>query len=135
MKFCKGRKIDVRQIANDIQARSKVLNIIRIGYDGYKAQDLVNILRAMGGDKQLQSYSQTYGNFNLPVESFEMLAYDDPPRITLNDNPINVYCLTNCVLDEDNLENKKPLKISQYRKIDGVIVVLMTLGQLYTFER
>ena len=118
LKFCKGRKIDVRQIANDIQARSKVLNIIRIGYDGYKAQDLVNILRAMGGDKQLQSYSQTYGNFNLPVESFEMLAYDDPPRITLNDNPINVYCLTNCVLDEDNLENKKPLKISQYRKID-----------------
>ena len=104
-------------------------------YDGYKAQDLVNILRAMGGDKQLQSYSQTYGNFNLPVESFEMLAYDDPPRITLNDNPINVYCLTNCVLDEDRLENKKPLKISQYRKIDGVIVVLMTLGQLYTFER
>ena len=94
LKFCKGRKIDVRQIANDIQARSKVLNIIRIGYDGYKAQDLVNILRAMGGDKQLQSYSQTYGNFNLPVESFEMLAYDDPPRITLNDNPINVYCLT-----------------------------------------
>ena len=135
LKFCKGRKIDVRQIANDIQARSKVLNIIRIGYDGYKAQDLVNILRAMGGDKQLQSYSQTYGNFNLPVESFEMLAYDDPPRITLNDNPINVYCLTNCVLDEDRLENKKPLKISQYRKIDGVIVVLMTLGQLYTFER
>ena len=135
LKFCKGRKIDVRQIANDIQARSKVLNIIRIGYDGYKAQDLVNILRAMGGDKQLQSYSQTYGNFNLPVESFEMLAYDDPPRITLNDNPINVYCLTNCVLDEDNLENKKPLKISQYSKIDGMIVVLMTLGQLYTFER
>lgn len=135
LKFCKGRKIDVRQIANDIQARSKILNIIRIGYDGYKAQDLVNILRAMGGEKQLQSYSQTYGSFNLPVESFEMLAYDDPVRIVLNNNPINVYCLTNCVLDEDRLENKKPLKISQYRKIDGVIVVLMTLGQLYTFER
>lgn len=135
LKFCKGRKIDVRQIANDIQARSKILNIIRIGYDGYKAQDLVNILRAMGGEKQLQSYSQTYGSFNLPVESFEMLAYDDPVRIVLNNNPINVYCLTNCVLDEDRLENKKPLKISQYRKIDGVIVVLMTLGQLYTYER
>ena len=89
----------------------------------------------MGGEKQLQSYSQTYGSFNLPVESFEMLAYDDPVRIVLNNNPINVYCLTNCVLDEDRLENKKPLKISQYRKIDGVIVVLMTLGQLYTFER
>jgi phage terminase large subunit-like protein len=88
-----------------------------------------------GGKNQLQPYGQTYGNFNLPVESFEMLVYDDPPKITLNDNPINVYCLTNCVLDEDHLENKKPLKISQYRKIDGVICVLMTLGQLYSYQR
>ena len=135
LKFCKGRKIDVRMLAEDIIARSKIVNIIRIGYDGYKAQDLVNILRVTGGKNQLQPYGQTYGNFNLPVESFEMLVYDDPPKITLNDNPINVYCLTNCVLDEDHLENKKPLKISQYRKIDGVICVLMTLGQLYTFER
>ena len=135
LKFCKGRKIDVRMLADDIIARSKIVNIIRIGYDGYKAQDLVNILRVTGGKNQLQPYGQTYGNFNLPVESFEMLVYDDPPKITLNDNPINVYCLTNCVLDEDHLENKKPLKISQYRKIDGVICVLMTLGQLYSFER
>lgn len=135
LKFCKGRKIDVRMLADDIIARSKIVNIIRIGYDGYKAQDLVNILRVTGGKNQLQPYGQTYGNFNLPVESFEMLVYDDPPKITLNDNPINVYCLTNCVLDEDHLENKKPLKISQYRKIDGVICVLMTLGQLYSYER
>lgn len=135
LKFCKGRKIDVRMLADDIIARSKIVNIIRIGYDGYKAQDLVNILRVTGGKNQLQPYSQTYGNFNLPVESFEMLVYDDPPKITLNDNPINVYCLTNCVLDEDHLENKKPLKISQYRKIDGVICVLMTLGQLYSYQR
>lgn len=135
LKFCKGRKIDVRMLADDIIARSKIVNIIRIGYDGYKAQDLVNILRVTGGKNQLQPYGQTYGNFNLPVESFEMLVYDDPPKITLNDNPINVYCLTNCVLDEDHLENKKPLKISQYRKIDGVICVLMTLGQLYSYQR
>ena len=135
LKFCKGRKIDVRMLADDIIARSKIVNIIRIGYDGYKAQDLVNILRVTGGKNQLQPYGQTYGNFNLPVESFEMLVYDDPPKITLNDNPINVYCLTNCVLDEDHLENKKPLKISQYRKIDGVVCVLMTLGQLYSYQR
>lgn len=133
--FCKGKKIDVRRIAADILRRSKLVKIIRIGYDGYKAKDLVNILATAGASSVLLPYSQTYGNFNLPVESFEMLVYDEPPRIVLNDNPINVYCLTNCVLDEDRLENKKPLKISQYRKIDGTITVLMTLGQLYSFER
>lgn len=135
LKLCKGRKIDVRMIADDILARSKRLHIIRIGYDAYKSQELVNILSTVGARGVLLPYSQTYGSFNLPVESFEMLAYDDPPRITLNDNPINAYCLTNCVIDEDRLENKKPLKISQYRKIDGTITLLMTLGQLYTYER
>jgi len=135
LKFCNGNRIDVRMIADDILRRSKVLNIIRIGYDAWKAKDMVNILIAAGAAGVLLPYSQTYGNFNLPVESLEMLAYEEPPRITLNDNPINVYCLTNCMIDEDHLENKKPLKISQYKKIDGTITLLMTLGLLYSYER
>lgn len=135
LKLCKGDKIDVKQIAGDVLARSKALNIIRIGYDAYKAQELVNILASVGARYVLTPYRQTYGSFNLPVESFEMLAYENPPKIMLNDNPINVFCLENCVIDVDKLENKKPIKISQYRKIDGAITMLMTLGQLYSFER
>lgn len=135
MKFTKGKKIDVRHIANDILVRSKIVKIIRIGYDSYKSQELVNILASSGGRDQLLPFSQTYGNFNLPVESFEMMAYDEPQRIVFNNNPINVYCLTNCVIDEDRLENKKPLKISQYRKIDGTITTLMTIGLLNSVER
>lgn len=135
LKFCKGEKIDVEQIAEDILERSKTLNIIRIGYDAYKAQELVNILASVGARYVLTPYRQTYGSFNLPVESFDMLAYENPPKIMLNDNPINVFCLENCVIDVDRLENKKPIKISQYRKIDGAITMLMTLGQLYSFER
>ena len=134
LKLCKGQKIDVRQIANDILIRNKRLGIIRIGYDSYKSPELVGILSSAGAKSVLLPYPQTYGNFNLPVEAFEMLAYEEPPRIKLNDNPINIFCLTNCVIDEDNLENKKPLKASQYRKIDGVITMLMTIGHLYSYE-
>lgn len=135
LQFCKGQKIDVAQIAEDILRRSKKVNIIRIGYDKYKAQDLTSILSSVGARNVLTPYSQTYGSFNLPVESFEMLAWNDPPKIVFNDNPINTFCLSNCVLDTDNLENKKPLKLSQYRKIDGTITMLMTLGLMYTYER
>ena len=135
LRLCHGERIDVRMIAGDILARSKKLNIIRIGYDAWKSQELVNILKAMGASNQLQPFSQTYGSFNLPVESFELLAYDEPPKITIDGNPINVYCLTNCVIDEDRLENKKPIKASHWRKIDGAITMLMTIGLLYSFER
>ncbi len=135
LRLCEGERIDVKMIAADILRRSKTLNIIRIGYDAYKSQELVSILATMGGKAVLRPYPQTYGSFNLPVESFEMLAYDTPPRITLNDNPINVFCLSNCKIDEDALENKKPIKASRYRKIDGAVTMLMTLGQLYSYER
>lgn len=133
--LCEGRRIDVRRIAQDILRRSKRVRIVRIGYDAYKAQDLVNILRVLGGADTLTPFSQTNGSFNLPVESFEMLAYSDPPGIELNANPINAYCLRNCVIDTDRLDNKKPMKASQYRKIDGVITCLMALGLLYSYER
>ncbi|MDE6117238.1 MAG: terminase large subunit [Duncaniella sp.] len=135
LKFCKGDCIDVRQISEDIIRRADRLTIIAIGYDKYKAQDLVNILSSAGADEQLVPYSQTIGNFNLPVEAFEMMAYSDPVRIGMNANPINAYCLSNAVIMTDNLENKKPMKQSDYQKIDGTITLLMTIGLLNSFER
>lgn len=135
LKLCQGDRIDVKQIRDDIMARANVVRIIRIGYDAYKAKDLVNLLNVSGCSGVLQPYGQTYGNFNLPVESFELLAYDTPPRITINDNPINLFCLTNCIIDQDRMENKKPVKVAPDRKIDGVIAMLMTIGELATYTR
>ncbi len=135
LRLCKGNRIDVQQIAEDILRRSEQVHIIRIGYDAWKSQELVNILSSIGAKGVLTPFSQTYGNFNLPVEALEMLAYADPPGITINRNPINGFCLLNCVIDTDRLENKKPMKISRYRKIDGAITLLMTIGLLYSYER
>lgn len=64
-----------------------------------------------------------------------MLAYMSPPRIGLNNNPINAYCLTNSVIMTDTLENKKPMKCSDNQKIDGAITMLMTIGLLNSFKR
>ena len=135
LKLCKGKVIDVRMIADDIYRRTKKIVIIRIAYDNWKSQELTNALYSLGAKSVLVPFSQTYGNFNLPVESFEMMAFTDPPKIRINNNPINIFCLTNCVIDEDILENKKPVKASQYRKIDGAITMLMGLGSLLTYER
>lgn len=135
LKLCPGERIDVKMIAEDILRRAKVVKVMRIGYDSYKSQELVNILASVGGRDVLTPFSQTYGNFNLPVESLEMMAWSTPPRLVINRNPINLFCFGNCVIDTDRLENKKPIKASHWRKIDGVITLLMTLGLLYSIER
>lgn len=131
LKILPGDAIDVRAIAADIINRARTLNILKIGYDNYKAQELTTILSAMGGGTLLEPFKQTMGAFNLPVETFEILAWNSPPRVALNDNPINAYCLSNCVIEEDRLENRKPMKAAPYRKIDGTITTLMCLGIIF----
>ena len=134
LKLCGEEIIDVRAIANDILHRASTLNILQIGYDSYSSQELTNILIAAGGRKQLKAVSQNYGNFNMVVEDFELAAFCTPPKIIINDNPINVYCLSNCVIDEGTMENRKPVKISQNRKIDGAITMLMSLWLNNNYE-
>lgn len=130
--ICGDEVIDYEQIGKDILANSKHLNILSIGYDSYKSKDLVNYLRA-SGVKCLQAYKQTYANFTAPVESFEMGLAEN--KIKLVENPITQWMFNNVVIDTDNMENKKPIKVTANRKIDGVITILESLGQFMAWKR
>ena len=133
LKVCGKKSIDYDTIANDVMEMAKYLCILQIGYDSYKAIEFTNMLGSLGGAKYLQAFGQTYGNFTSPVQTFEKCLLDD--RLTLNANPINAFCFDNAVLDEDRLENKKPIKRSAAKKIDGVITALMTMGEFNNYVR
>lgn len=109
LRLCDGNVIDYRMIVNDINARNREsIRILNIGYDPYKSMEFVNMMGASGAKKVLQPIKQTYGTFTSPVESFEIAARTG--RVTFNYNPINWYCFGNAVIDEDRLENRKPIK-------------------------
>ncbi len=91
------------------------------------------MLAASGAANVLKGVKQTYGNFTAPVESFEHGAKTG--KIIIDDNPINAYCFGNAIIDEDKLENKKPIKRKQTAKIDGVITKLMCLRLFIDYER
>ena len=133
LKVCGKKSIDYDMIANDVMEMANYLCIRQIGYDSYKAIEFTNMLGSLGGAKYLQAFGQTYGNFTSPVQTFEKCLLDD--RLTLNANPINAFCFDNAVLDEDRLENKKPIKRSAAKKIDGVITTLMTMGEFNNYVR
>ncbi|VFB14384.1 putative phage terminase large subunit [Bacteroides heparinolyticus] len=128
-----GEVIDYRYIAGDILERNKHLRILSIGYDPYKSLEFVNIMAASGAKNVLVPVKQTYGTFTSPVESFELAARTG--KASFNRNPINWYCFGNAVMDEDRLENKKPIKRSQREKIDGVITTLMNFYLFNNYER
>ena len=128
LRYCDGDVIDDIVILNDIIAMGKQIDLRKMAYDRYKAMDLVNMLMLQSGKGAIVPYSQTIGSFNLPVEMFEKLAFVRPPRIRFDYNPITVWQLTNCVMMEDNMENRKPFKAAPDRKIDGIVCTLMCLG-------
>lgn len=118
-----GDVIDHDQIVSHILLIAEHTNLLRIGFDPYKARDVVNILKTIGDARRVVPVSQTKGNFNAAVESFEHGVWTD--HVWINDNPINYYCFGNAVLVEDNMENKKPEKRVETQRIDGVITMLM----------
>lgn len=128
-----GNVIDYRAIVDYIIDMNRSVTILRIGYDQWKSLEVINMLGAAGAKNVLLPVSQTYGNFTAPVESFEHGI--SAGRIFLNDNPINAYCFGNAILDEDHLENKKPVKRTQNQKIDGVITTLMCQRLFIDYER
>ena len=75
------------------------------------------------GKANLEAIPQTNGSFNTAVMSFELALSQD--SITFDPNPITAYCFGNAVIDEDRLENRKPVKAVASAKIDGAITCLM----------
>ncbi len=126
LKLCAGDIIDFEQIANDILKRAEYLQILGIGYDPYKSAEFVNHLSAAVGSSSdcIKPVKQTYGTFTSPIESFEIALYRN--KITFDPNPITPYCFGNAVLDEDRLQNRKPVKRLANLKIDSTITNLMT---------
>lgn len=129
LKFCPGETIDYAMVVNDILAANKYVKIINIGYDAYKSRTCVNMLHAailsQGGNpaKILRAVPQTYGHFTASVDLFQYGALTG--KETMSNNPINVYCITNAVIDVDRMENKKPIKRTASAKIDGLVCALM----------
>lgn len=128
-----GDVIDYRAIVDYVLRINEKCRTLRIGYDQWKSCEVINMLSAAGAGNVLRAVSQTYGNFTAPCESFEHGIKTG--HIFIDDNPINSFCFGNAVLDVDRLENCKPIKISQTRKIDGVITTLMCMRMFIDYER
>ena len=121
--LCKGDSIDYSLIVETILRQP--LSTLKIGYDPYKALEFTNLLRSTPqvGKSYLEAIPQTNGSFNTAVMSFELALSQD--SITFDPNPITAYCFGNAVIDEDRLENRKPVKAVASDKIDGAITCLM----------
>ena len=121
LKTMPGTVINYEALANDILEHPYVIK--GLGYDPYKSKDFLKIFVASGKENYLYPIKQTYGEFTSYVESMEIAVHNK--QITFDPNPITAYCFGNAVIDEDRLENRKPVKDNPNDKIDGAITNVM----------
>ena len=121
LRTIKGAVINYEWLANDILEHPYVIK--GLGYDPYKSKDFLKIFVASGKESYLYPIKQTYGEFTSYVESMEIAVHNN--QITFDPNPITAYCFGNAVIDEDRLENRKPIKENPNDKIDGAITNIM----------
>lgn len=121
LRILKGRTIDYEFLANDILEHPYFIR--GLGYDPYKSKDFIKIFEASGMKEHLYPIKQTYGEFTSYVEAMEIAVFNK--QMTFDSNPITAYCFGNAVIDEDRLENRKPIKENPNSKIDGAITNVM----------
>ncbi|HCB89140.1 MAG TPA: terminase large subunit [Porphyromonadaceae bacterium] len=122
--------IDYEFLANDILEHPYVIK--GLGYDPYKSRDFLKNFIGAGLEDYLYPIKQTYGESTSYVEAIEIAVFNE--QMTFDPNPITSYCFDNAVIDEDRLENRKPIKRIPTDKIDGAITNLMGFWMMHNVK-
>lgn len=130
LKTIKGRVIDYEYLSNHILEKPYIIR--GLGFDPYKSKDFVKIFEGAGQKDFLYPIKQTYGEFTSYVEAMEIAVFNK--QMTFDPNPITAYCFGNAVIDEDRLENRKPIKESENKKIDGAITNVMGFWMMHNIK-
>lgn len=119
-----GNVVDYDYILNDLRDLTREMYLMAVAYDSWNATQFV--INATEAGLPMEPYSQTLGAFNKPTKEFERLILSG--RALLDDNEITRHCIRNVVLARDRNGNTKPSKQWAEKKIDGIIVILESLG-------
>ena len=125
-----GDVADYNFIKAKINELSKKYRIQSIAYDRWNASQLVIDLQNDGAN--MDPFGQGFVSMSAPTKELEKIIL--AKQIIHNDNPAMNWMLSNVALQEDPAGNIKPAKNKSKEKIDGVVALVMALGEMMTGE-
>lgn len=128
LKLTMGTNVNQAEVVQDIVNNTDNLNVQGIFYDKFQSSEFVKLCEDEG--LPCVVFSQTLLNFNAPTKEFMYLVESvDTKKMTIDANPITLYCFDNVKLMTDSNGNIKPRKPEDpRRKIDGAIAMLQAYG-------
>ena len=126
--FTSGDVADYNFIKKKIMDLGMEYRIQSIAYDRWNASQLVIDLTNDG--VPMEPFGQGFQSLSAPTKELEKLILGK--QIIHGDNPAMNWMLSNIALQEDPAGNIKPNKAKSTEKIDGVVAMIMSLGEYMT---
>lgn len=129
---CNGKAINYDQVLSDIVESSSKYRIISITYDAWNAREFNR--NAVQQGLPMDVFSQSLLNFNIPTKELQRNILVG--NVIIDDNELTRWCFSNVQILYDSNNNFKPVKDQKcaYKKIDGVIAMIMAMAAYLTLE-
>ena len=124
--------LDVDHITEDIFKLTEIYNIIRIAFDRKFASGVVQQLEDRGLDEILSPYTQTVDHMHAPIQELEAMIYEE--EFNHEGHPVLRWNVSNVVMYIDSGGLMRPLKNKSHEKIDGVVALIMAIGESMSIE-
>ena len=130
--ICSGKEVDYSDIvAWYISLYKKYgIRVFKTGYDRWNAKSFVKEMDDYGFD--LEKIPQDINNMSNPMKLLEADLKSN--LVNYNQNPIDIWCLSNTSVKTDNLGRIMPIKVQDMRnrRIDGAVTMIIAYA---TFDR
>ena len=122
-----GRAISKRVILQKLSAMCDFFDIIAVGYDRWRIEDLM----AMAADDgiilpEMKPVGQGYKDFSPALETFERMLLNG--ELAHNGHKVMDWCMRNAVTEQDAAENRKLSKDKATGRIDLAVAAVMAAG-------
>lgn len=122
-----GRAISKRVILQKLSAMCDFFEIIAVGYDRWRIEDLM----AMAADDgislpEMKPVGQGYKDFSPALETFERMLLNG--EIAHPGHKVLDWCMSNAVIEQDGAENRKLSKEKATGRIDLAVAAVMAAG-------
>lgn len=119
-----GNVVDYDYITKTIIDINKVITITKVSYDSWNSTKWA--VDAESAGLPLSPYSQSIASMNRPTKEFERLV--NSGAAIIDNNQLTRWCVNNADVKEDWNDNRKIVKNSKMKKIDGAVAMIMALG-------
>ena len=130
--ICSGNEVDYSDIVAWYVSLYKKygIRVYMTGYDRWNAKSFVKEMTDYGFD--LEKIPQDPNNMSNPMKLLE--ADLKANLVNYNQNPIDIWCLSNTSVKTDNLGRIMPMKVQDMRnrRIDGAVTMIIAYA---TFDR